>query len=44
MKTAVILAAIFLAYAIAGTLDYEIEAGMQAERTAAAGGLRYAAR
>lgn len=44
MKPLAYLLAIFLAYAIAGTLDYDIEVGMQAERAAAAGGLRYAAR
>lgn len=44
MKPTVYLLAIFLAYALASSLDYQIEAGMQAERTAAAGGFRYAAR
>lgn len=44
MKPAFYLLAIFLAYAVAGTLDYDIEAGMQAERVAAAGEVRYAAR
>lgn len=44
MKSAFCLLVIFLAYAAAGTLDYQIEAGMQAERTATAGVLRYAAR
>lgn len=44
MKTALILAALFFAFGFAGAVDYQIEAGMQAERTAAAGGLRHAAR
>jgi len=33
MKAAVILVMIFAAYAIAGTLDYDIEVGMHAERS-----------
>lgn len=34
MKTAAILALIFLAFAAAGTSDYQIAAGMAAERAA----------
>lgn len=44
MKTTIYIAAIILAYAVASSLDYQIEAGMQAERSANRGGLHHAAR